>query len=418
MKNPEVVIVGAGASGFLAAIRVAMSGYKVLVLEKMQSAGRKMLITGKGRCNITNSDNIKDFLTQVFPDGRFLYPAFKEFFNDDILQLLEECGVETILERGGRYFPKSEKASDVVQALYKKALDLGAEFIFNAKLTKIEKINNEISSITYVKNLTEINILVNNVIICTGGKSYPGTGSTGDAYNLIEKLGHKIEKLFPALVPVETVEKTASMMQGLSLKNVSASVNIDGNILETEFGELLFTHYGLSGPIILSLSRKIVLALEENKKVKIFIDFKPALSYEKLDARLLRDLSEHGKMRLANLFKLWLPQKAIPVFCELLNISIDKQASQVTGVERKKILALLKKMEFTVKTHRGFKEAVITAGGVCLDEINPKTMQSKIVKGLYFAGEIINLDANTGGYNLQIAFSTAWLAGRAIVESV
>ncbi|MCK9254335.1 MAG: NAD(P)/FAD-dependent oxidoreductase [Bacteroidales bacterium] len=411
MKNPDLIIIGAGAAGLLASIRAAMYGQKVLVLEKMQSAGKKILITGKGRCNITNSDTIKDFITQVFPDGRFLYPAFKEFFNEDILALLEDCGVETILERGGRYFPKSEKAADVVDALYKKAIDLGVEFIFNAKVLSVEQKDGKINSVTYLIDLEEVKIQVKNVIICTGGKSYPGTGSTGDGYIFAKKLGHKIEKLLPALVPVETFDENANMMQGLSLKNINASLIVDGSEKDSEFGELLFTHYGLSGPVILTLSRKIVLALEEKRKVKILIDFKPALSFEKLDLRILRDLDENGKMKLANLFKFWLPQKAIPVFYKLLNIDLEKKASQVSAEERKKIVFLLKNMEFSVKTHRGYKEAVVTAGGVCLNEINPKTMASKLVKGLYFAGEVLDLDANTGGYNLQIAFSTGWLAG-------
>lgn len=412
MKNPDVIVVGGGAAGLLASIRAAMDGHKVLVLEKMQTAGKKMLLTGKGRCNITNSDSIKDFITQVFPDGRFLYSAFNQFFNFDILALLEDCGVETMLERGGRYFPKSEKASDVVEALYKRAKDLGVEFIFNAKVLSIEQLEGKINYVTYLNNnLEEIKIPVQNVIVCTGGKSYHGTGSTGDGYVFAKKLGHKIEKLLPTLVPVETFENTASEMQGLSLKNINASLIIDGIEEDSEFGELLFTHYGLSGPVILTLSRKIVVALEEKREVKISIDFKPALDFEKLDARILRDLNEHGKMKFANLFKLWLPQKAISVFQKLSNIDIEKQASKISGAERKKIVSLLKNLEFTVKAHRGYNEAVVTAGGVCTDEVNPKTMESKLVQGLYFAGEVLNLDANTGGYNLQIAFSTGWLAG-------
>jgi predicted Rossmann fold flavoprotein len=411
MNKPDLIIIGAGASGLTAAISAAEYGNNVLVLEKMSSYGRKILITGKGRCNITNSAEIKEFLPQVYPDGRFLYSSFKAFYNDDIINLLENCGVETMLERGGRYFPKSEKAADVADALYKKAKSLGVEFLFNTTVTSINYNDNTVESVSFIRNNKDDVIETEKVIICAGGKSYPGTGSTGDGYKLASEAGHKIAKLFPSLVPLVAKEDFGERMQGLTLKNINASIFINDKKVEEEFGDLMFAHYGLSGPVILTLSRNVVIALENKEKVKLSIDFKPALDYEKLDTRIQRDLNEHGKMRVGNLFKLWLPQKAIPVFIEELKVDEEKPANQISGKERKAIVDLLKSLNFTIVGHRGFKEAVVTAGGVELNEVIPKTMESRIKTGLYFAGEVLNLDANTGGYNLQIAFSTGWLAG-------
>lgn len=410
METYDIIIIGAGAAGLIAAVHASECGLNVAVFEKMSSPGRKLLITGKGRCNITNSAEIKEFMNEVYPDGRFLYPAFKSFFSSDILSLLEDCGVETMLERGGRYFPKSEKASDIVDALYKRALDNGAKFFFNSTVNSVIYENDAVSGIEYAENGRTKVAKSAKVIICTGGKSYPGTGSTGDGYRLAEAAGHKIEKLFPALVPLVTKEDYGEQMQGLTLKNINAALFINGKKITEEFGDLMFAHYGLSGPVILTISRRVVIALEEKSSVSISVDFKPALDFEKLDARLLRDFNEHGKMKVGNLFKLWLPQKAIPVFLRELGMDEEKPANQVSGKERKAIVNKLKNLSFTITGHRGFKEAVITAGGVALDEINPKTLESKLKTGLYFAGEVINLDANTGGYNLQIAFSTGWLA--------
>lgn len=410
MNQYDVVIIGAGASGLIAAIRASELGQRVLVLEKMESHGRKLLITGKGRCNITNSAEIKDFMTEVYPDGRFLYSAFQSFYNDDIINLLENCDVETMLERGGRYFPKSEKAANVSDALFRKAKSNGAIFLFKSTAKSIEYTDEQVSSLTYIRDGVESKIFTSKVVVCAGGKSYPGTGSTGDGYRLAAEAGHKIEKLFPALVPLVTKEDFGEQMQGLTLKNINAKLFINGKKVAEEFGDLMFAHYGLSGPVILTISRQVVLALEENQSVTISVDFKPALDFEKLDARLMRDFNEHGKMKVGNLFKLWLPQKAISVFIQELKIDEEKPANQMSGKERKAIVSLLKSLNFTIIGHRGFKEAVVTAGGVALNEVNPKTMESKIKQGLYFAGEVLNLDANTGGYNLQVAFSTGWLA--------
>jgi predicted Rossmann fold flavoprotein len=414
MEKYDVIIAGGGASGLLAAIRAGELGLRVLILEKMNRAARKLMITGKGRCNITNNAEIKDFISNIYPDGRFLYPAFKRFFSNDIIQLFGELGVETMLERGGRYFPVSNEAAEIVNALLNRTQELGVEILYNASVKKLLTDDGKTTGVVYIKNAEEQTVLSDNVIICTGGKSYPGTGSSGDGYRLAKQAGHTVKEALPALVPLETMEKYAFEMQGLTLKNVTATLKINGEIKKKEFGDLLFTHFGLSGPIILTLSRWVVEELEKCNKIEIIIDLKPALDIEKLDNRLLRDIDEHGKKKSENLFRLWLPLKAVPVFMNMIGIDPEKPANQISGKERKRIIQCLKNLEFTITGHRGFKEAIITNGGVSTDEVNQKTMESKFVKGLYFAGEVLNLDANTGGYNLQIAFSTGWLAAESI----
>jgi predicted Rossmann fold flavoprotein len=415
MQKYDLVVIGAGAAGLIASARAAELGLKVVVLEKMDRAGRKLLITGKGRCNITNSAEIKEFISNIHPDGRFLYPAFKNFFSDDIIYQLNELGVGTTLERGGRYFPTSDEACDVVNALLSKAEKSGVKIIYKSTAKGILVSDKSVIGVKYLNNNTENIINVDRVIVCTGGKSYPGTGSSGDGYTLAKSLGHTIIEPRPSLVPLMTKEPYPEKMQGLTLKNVEATLIVDNEIKQKEFGDMLFTHFGLSGPIILTLSRLAVEKLEKQSGVEINIDFKPALDNEKLDQRLMRDINEHGKMKLENLFRFWLPLKAIPVFLDILNINPNKLGNQVSGKERKNILDLLKGMKFTITGHRGFKEAIITNGGISTDEINQKTMESKLINGLFFAGEVIDLDANTGGYNLQIAFSTGWLAAKSSV---
>jgi predicted Rossmann fold flavoprotein len=407
MSITDVIVVGGGPAGLLAAGRAAELGAKVLVLEKMYAPGRKLLITGKGRCNVTNEAPISEFITHVFPDGRFLRSAFANYFSHDIIELLARYGVACTLERGGRYFPESNQSADILNALLKWVGELGVEIRCSQRVEKLLVENGEI---TGVKTNGE-NVLASNVILATGGKSYPGTGSTGDGYELARQVGHTIEKPIPALVPLETKGSVAQNLQGLNLKNVKAVVWVDGKKAGEDFGEMIFTHFGLSGPIILTLSRIAVAALQNNKKVEFTIDLKPALDEQKLDARLIRDLNEHGKKQLGNIFREWLPASMIPVFFEILELDPDKECHQVTGNERKQIRNLMKNLRFEVSHNRSFKEAIITAGGVVTSEISPKTMESKLVKGLYFAGELIDLDAETGGYNLQIAYSTGWLAG-------
>ena len=407
MSNYDVIVVGAGPAGLLAAGRAAELGGKVLVLEKMQQPGRKLLITGKGRCNITNSADIPEFLKHVYPKARFLRNAFSRYYNEDIIGLLERYGVDITLERGGRYFPTGNKASEVLRALTDWVHDLKVEVKSNMKVEKLLVENNVIRGV----RANGQNFTADHVVLATGGKSYPATGSDGDGYELAGHVGHSVETPKPALVPLETAGRTAQKLQGLSLKNVRAVIWVNGKKTEDAFGEMIFTHYGVSGPIILTLSRFVVAALHEKNKVELSIDLKPALDEQKLDRRLLRDLDEHGKKKIGNIFRYWLPSAMIPVFLELLELDPEKAGHQIASKERKKIRYLLKNFNLLISGHRSFKEAIITAGGIPTNEISAKTMESKLVKGLYFAGEIIDLDAETGGYNLQIAYSTGWLAG-------
>lgn len=413
MKNYDVIVVGAGPSGLLAAGRAAELGARVLVLEKMASEGRKLLITGKGRCNITNDANIGEFVKHVFPNGKFLRNAFSQYFSKDIIELLQKYGVDVVLERGGRYFPASDKSLDVLRSLLKWVKETGVEILCGQRVEKLLVANQVMQGV----KSNGVEFFAPKIILATGGKSYPATGSTGDGYELARQVGHSVEKPIPALVPLETKGGVAQKLQGLNLKNVNAVVWIDGKKAGEAFGEMIFTHFGLSGPIILTLSRIVVAALQNNQTVEITVDLKPALDDQKLDNRLIRDLNEHGKKRLDNIFRNWLPASMIPVFIELLELDPEKECHQVSGKERKQIRNLMKNLRFEVSHNRSFKEAIITAGGIVTSEISPKTMESKLVAGLYFAGEMIDLDAETGGYNLQIAYSTGWLAGNSAAKN-
>ena len=407
MNNFDVIVVGAGPAGLLAAGRAAELGAKVLILEKMRQEGRKLLITGKGRCNITNDADIGNFITRIFPNGRFLHNAFSQFFSKDIINLLQKYGVESTLERGGRYFPVSNKSEDVLRALLKWVNKLKVEIRCGHKAEKLIVENNIIKGI----QANGQKISAKNIILATGGKSYPATGSNGEGHELARQVGHSIEKLRPALVPIETEGDMAQRLQGLNLKNVKAVVWVNNKKVDEAFGELLFMDFGLSGPIILTLSRLVVDELQKNNKVEITIDLKPTLDDQKLDNRLIRDLNEHGKKKIGNIFRNWLPVAMISGFIDLLGLDPEKECHQISSNERKKIRFYLKNLRFTITNHRSFKEAIITAGGVSTNEIYSKTMESKLISGLFFAGEIIDLDAETGGYNLQIAYSTGWLAG-------
>ncbi len=407
MNHFDVIVVGAGPAGLLAAGRAAELGAKVLVLEKMERAGRKLLITGKGRCNITNSAEIPEFIQHVYPNGRFLRNAFSRYYSEDIIALLEKYGVDITLERGGRYFPTGNKASEVLRALLDWVGELNVEIHYNQKVDKLLIENNMVLGVQANGQVLK----ARNVILATGGKSYPATGSTGDGYQLARQAGHSVVQPKPALVPLETEGPVAKKLQGLALKNVRVVVWVNDRKTGEAFGEMLFTHFGLSGPIILTLSRKVVEELHKKNKVELTIDLKPALDEQKLDRRLLRDLNEHGKKKIGNIFRYWLPSSMVPVFIDLLGLDPEKVCHQVSSAERKQIRYLLKNLRFHVTGHRSFKEAIITAGGIPTNEISSKTMESKKVTGLYFAGEMIDLDAETGGYNLQIAYSTGWVAG-------
>ncbi len=413
MRNFDVIVVGAGPAGLLAAGRAAELGNKVLILEKMEQAGRKLLITGKGRCNVTNDAAIADFITKVRPKGRFLRNAFSQYYSGDIIELLQKYGLELTLERGGRYFPTGNKSADVLQALLAWVNELKVEIRCNHRVEKLIVENGTIQGL----QANGKPFMAKHIILATGGKSYPATGSNGDGYELARQVGHTLEKARPALVPVETEGPVAKKLQGLNLKNVKAVVWVNDKKCGEDFGEMLFTHFGLSGPIILTLSRFIVDELQKKNKVEITVDLKPALDEQKLDKRLIRDLNEHGKKKISNIFRFWLPSKMVPVFIDLLGLDPEKECHQVSSKERKQIRYLLKNLSFKINNYRPFKEAIITAGGIPTNEISPKTMESKLVKGLYFAGELIDLDAETGGYNLQIAYSTGWVAGNSCLKA-
>ena len=414
----DVVVVGAGPAGLIASGRVASLGGKVLLLEKMNVAGRKLLITGKGRCNITNVAPRSEFLKHIYPNGRFLKHAFSVFFTGDIIELLSSQGLETIVERGGRVFPISNKSSDVLSALLRWVNSLQVEIEYGQKLDSLVISEGSISGARVLTQGKLKVIKTQKVILCTGGCSYPATGSTGDGYKIAAASGHKIEPPRPALVPLETYGDIAQKLQGLSLKNVNVSIWINDRKFKEAFGEMLFTHFGVSGPIILSLSRFVVDEILQHHRVDLSVDLKPALDEAKLDLRLIRDLNEHGKKKMVNLFRLWLPALLIPIFLKETGINGEKSGHQLSSKERRKVMLLMKNFRLQVKGFRSFKEAIITAGGIPTQEINPETMESKIQKNLYFAGEIIDLDADTGGYNLQMAYSTAWLAGQSAINTM
>jgi predicted Rossmann fold flavoprotein len=412
MTQRQIIIIGGGPAGLMAAGQAAQLGAQVLLLEKMGTTGRKLFISGKGRCNITNVAPIQEFLGHFGSTGRFLRQAFHRYFSDDLLDFIHELGVETITERGGRVFPTSGEAGEVVAALTQWAAQSGAK-IWTDALAK-EILIEEGRVIGVQTEHTRLDAQA--VIIATGGASYPGTGSTGDGYKFAQHAGHTIVPVRPALVPLVTAGNTAQQLQGLSLRNVNVTVWVNQKKSAQAFGEMLFTHFGVSGPIVLTLSRGIVDALQANKQAAISIDLKPALDEVKLEARLLRDFQKHGKQQFQTILKGLLPKKLIPVCIALTEIPPDKAGNQISGVERKRLRLWLKDFRLDIKDHRAFNQAIVTAGGVDTKDVNPKTMGSRLVEGLYFAGEVLDVDADTGGYNLQAAFSTGWLAGRSAAQ--
>lgn len=413
----DLVIIGAGAAGLMAAIESYKPLKRILIIEKMQKPALKLRITGKGRCNITNEAGLTDFIKHFGKNGRFLKYSFKEFFNTDLITYFEKLGVKFKLERGGRYFPQSDKAHEVVEALVDKVKSLNISILTKSEVTSIIKLSDENFCLDIAGAECQ-EIIAANVLIATGGKSYPKTGSDGTGFKLAAQLGHKITPISPSLVPLITKGETAGKLQGLSLKNVKVSVWSNGKKIDEGFGEMLFTDFGVSGPIILSLSRKIVNLIDLDELVTISIDFKPALDHKKVDQRLLKEIDENSKQIFKSLLKTLLPKKLISVFAEKLGIAEDKLLNQISSEERKKLRMLLKEFKLDVSGYKSFDQAIVTAGGVSIKEIKTKTMESRLVKGLYFAGEVIDVDADTGGYNLQAAFSTGWVAGRAIKEAM
>ena len=409
----NVIVIGGGAAGMMAAIMSARNGNNVTILEKMRSMGRKLSITGKGRCNVTNATEMENFIKNVPGNGKFLYSAFNQFTNQDTINFFNEIGVKTKVERGERVFPVSDSAMEVIDKLKKELDRRKVKVIVNSK---VERILVEDGKVVGVK--TEDNLYnCDKVILATGGKSYPSTGSTGDGYKMVESLGHTIVKPKASLVPLELYEKDITELQGLSLKNVSIKLLDDKKIVYEDFGEMLFTHFGVSGPIILSLSAHLlrVKNIDEklrNKNIVLSIDLKPALTFEKLETRIQRDFEKYTRKQFKNSLNDLLPGKMVNYIIEKSNIQDDKQTDQITKEERRNLVQLLKNLEIKIKGFRPIEEAIVTAGGVNIKEINSSTMESKLVKGLYFAGEIIDVDAYTGGFNLQIAFSTAYIAAK------
>lgn len=408
----DVIIIGGGAAGLMAAGHAAKRGLDTLVLERNPRPARKLMITGKGRCNVTNACTLINELMDAIPgNARFLYGAFSRFMPYDTMELFEEMGVPLKIERGNRVFPESDKAVDIVDALVGFAKNNGAKIITGERVSALLTDENGISGVT-TENGNKY--YAPNVIIATGGCSYPLTGSTGDGYRFAECAGHTVTPPTPSLVPLETNEDWVKKLQGLSLKNVSISIRNTDTYKEVynDFGEMLFTHFGVSGPMILSASSH--LRDITPGKYEISIDLKPALSEEKLDERLIKDFAKYANKCLINALQELLPRKLIPVIISLSGIPSDLRANKITRDMRKDLLWLLKNLTFTVKGTRPIDEAIITAGGIKVNEIDPKTMQSKRIKGLYFAGEVIDVDAYTGGFNLQIAFSTGALAGNSV----
>ncbi len=405
----KVIVIGAGAAGCMAAIAAAEHGHQVTVLEKNEKVGKKLYITGKGRCNLCNACETQEFFTNVISNPKFLYSAFYGFDNQKVVEFFEAAGVKLKTERGNRVFPQSDKSADILDALKRrmKALDVAIRY------------NTEVIDLIVEENIIKGVVLDNHskfyadcVILCAGGKSYPQTGSTGDFYKILTKYGHTVTELKPALVPLTTDADWVMSLQGLSLKNVVLRATIGKKVLYEELGEMLFTHFGISGPLVLSLSS--YLSHTNLSEVSVELDMKPALSEEVLDERLLRDLDEHKNKQIRNAFQGLLPIKMLPITLSMAGISEYTESCQLKKEERRRYVQLLKHIPIPITGTRSFTEAIITSGGINTKEINPKTMESKIIKNLFFAGEIIDVDALTGGFNLQIAWSTGHLAGDSI----
>jgi predicted Rossmann fold flavoprotein len=408
VKKFDAIVVGGGPAGMMAAIRAGERGKSVLLIEKKKVLGMKLAISGKGRCNLTNACEIDEFLEKFASSGVFLRNAFAKFFNTDLVNFFEASGLKLKEERGGRVFPKSDKAEDVLKILRGRL-----------EKTRVQVLNGErVKSLMLKDKKTEgvvlgsgKRFLSNHVAIATGGLSYPKTGSTGDGYAMAREAGHDVIRPEPALVPVIIKEVFPKEWQGVSLKNIALTLYIKGKKRDTRFGEMIFTHFGLSGPIVLDMSAGINEALKSGEKVTLSINFKPALDYPKLDKRLLREFKNAPNRSLKNIFEGLLPKKLIERFLEYASCPRAKKANQVTVAERKNLINSLFDFRLTVKNLRPLEEAIVTAGGVNTKEINPKTMQSRIIEGLFFAGEVIDVDAKTGGYNMQAAFSTGWVLG-------
>jgi hypothetical protein len=408
----KVIVVGAGAAGMMAAGQAALAGADSLILEKMRRPGLKLAITGKGRCNLTNVAEIPEFITHFGKNGRFLRQAFHRFFNTELVDFFAGKGLPLTTERGGRIFPTQGKAQDVVKLFLRWLSTNGVRIEYSCSVTELLVNDGRIAGVMCNKKTH----IADAVILATGGACYPATGSTGDGYALVEKLGHSIVDVRPALVPLVTKGSIAGMMAELNLRNIGVSLFIDGKKKDAGFGEVVFTPYGVTGPVILTLSGLAVEALRAKKQVELVLDLKPALDDKKLDARLLRDFAKRDKEQLASILRGLLPSAMIAVCLQITGIAAERLGHSVTAQERKNLCQWLKNFRLPVVDHRPLKEAIVTAGGVSVAEVDPRTMESRLVKGLYLTGELLDLQADTGGYNLQAAFSTGWLAGRCAGE--
>ena len=410
----RVVVIGGGAAGLMAAVIAGREGAKVTLLEKMNYVGKKMGITGKGRCNITNACDMSEFIKNTPGNGKFLYGAYERFTNEDLLQLLHDAGLETKVERGGRVFPASDSALDVRNTFMKLMKHYGVDVHLEEPVKKILVDDGTVTGVVTDKETYHADV----VVIATGGKSYPATGSTGDGYVLASQVGHTITDIRPSLVPIVTEESWVKDLMGLSLRNVELSVIAKNKVQATMFGEMMFTHFGITGPIVLSLSHTVGKLMRKKNigTIGLDINLKPALSPETLDKRLQKDFDLYSKKQLINGMKDLLPSRLIPLIIELAGIDPQKPINQISKEERQQIGYMLQHMPLTVKGLRPVEEAIVTAGGISLKEFNPKTMESKLVKGLYGAGEVLDIDAFTGGYNLQAAFSTGYVAAMHITH--
>lgn len=403
----NVIVVGGGAAGMMAAVFAARNGQNVQLLEKNEKLGKKLFITGKGRCNITNAADIEDLFTAVISNPKFLYSGFYSFTNQQLIDFFEELGVKTKVERGERVFPVSDHSSDVIAAFSRELKSLGVSVSLH---TEVKELLCEQDKVCGVLLTNGKKMKADAVIVATGGISYPSTGSTGDGYRFARETGHRVTELLPSLVPMEVRQWYAKELQGLSLRNIEIRITDGKKKLYEEFGEMLFTHYGVTGPVILSASSVVGKTLRK-KELTLHIDLKPALSEEQLDKRILREFDANHNKQYKNSIDSLFPAKLKPVMIELSEIEPEKKVNEITKEERQRLVHLIKDFTMTLTGLRGYNEAIITKGGVSVKEIDPGTMESKIIKGLYFAGEVLDLDAVTGGYNLQIAWSTGYLAG-------
>lgn len=407
----RVIIIGGGASGMMAGIFAARCGHHVDIFEKNEKCGKKVYITGKGRCNLTNAGDMDDVLNSIVTNKKFMYSSLNQFTNYDVMGFFDELGLKLKIERGNRVFPESDKSSDVISCLVRELNRLGVNIYYNSRVTDICTRDGVFSQIITDDGKK---FAADALIIAAGGKSYPSTGSTGDGYGFARKMGHTVTKLSPALVPFNAGEEYVKELQGLSLRNVGVSIMDGDRQVYTDFGELLFTHFGVSGPTVISASSELTGIIEQ-KSLKLYIDLKPALDEKQLDERILRDFNENINKTLKNALDHLYPKKMIPVIIRLSGIDENKKIHEISKAERSRLVSLTKKFPVTLTGLRGYNEAIITQGGINVKEINPSTMESKLVKGIYFAGEIIDVDAVTGGFNLQIAWSTAYAAAHGIL---